>query len=79
MCLNCPAEQSLRGNYEAGNIGEPIHEIFLQYDQSLKILAIHSFVRMKELRSITRRRVDFKEKITERYPGEVYPGDLQMC
>ena len=38
-----------RDDCKAGNIGDSIHEIFLQCDQSLKISTIHSFVKMKEL------------------------------
>ena len=50
-CSYCPAEQLLRSDCEAGNIGDPIHEIFSQDgDGSSTFSAIHSFVRMKEFR-----------------------------
>ena len=49
MKCYCPAEKPPRDDCEAGDIGDPIREIFsYSGDGSLIFSAIRSFVRMKE-------------------------------
>ena len=44
----CPAEQSSRGNCEAGNIGESTHQMFLVWRWKFNMCVVHSFVRLKD-------------------------------
>ena len=70
--------QSPRGDCKLGNIEDSMHENFSQYgDRSSTFSAILLFVRIKVLHLMARNskiKVDLKEKITERYLGEVYQG-----
>ena len=74
----CPGGQSPRGDCKAGNIGNSIHEIFSSvWWWKFNILS-NSFICKNERNEFNgakfKIKVDLKEKITQRYLGEVYQG-----
>ena len=71
-------EQSLIGDREPENIGDPIHEIFSQYGDGSSTFSVTClFVKNERITfngENSKMKVDYKENITDRYPGEVYRG-----